>query len=777
MKKLIMAVMALARVRALAGGVIFCALALSAEPVKVVFDTDMLTDFDDVGALACLHALADAGECEILATVSCTRGNASVAAVEVINGYYGRGDLPVGAPKGDCVLGGIAGAKQKVDPKSPLDAEEGTPRHAEARHLKYRKLAADYPQWVRHLDADDAPDAKDVYRRVLSAAPDGSVVVCTVGFLTNLRNLLDSKPDAISPLDGKALVARKVKKLVSMACAYPSGKEYNSMSDWKASKAVFENWPTPVVFSDWTYGCDVFAGRAVAEMKGPRNPVKDVFAGNIPSREEIASDPAHWLRCNFGVGGRSAWDETAVLVAVRGENSLFNVHRGTYRMVGSDGADEWAPDEENGQHLRITEKTSKAEVGCIIDELICRGPRPAAERTISADEFRDRMTGAWLGQSVGVAYGCPTEFGYNGTIIPADKMPVWKPELVNETFSQDDLYVEMTFIGTMLRRGVGVSCREAGIDFANSAYRLWCANVNARNNLRNGIAAPASSHPKFHPTTDDIDYQIEADFSGILAPGLPQAAVDLGETFGRIMNYGDGLYAGQFIGALYAEAYFETDRVRLVEKALKAIPSESTYAGMVRDMLAWHAAEPKDWQVTWTNAVEKYFRAKENLGRVSYAQINVKINGAMVLLGLLYGDGDMDRTMYISTAGGFDSDCNPSSACGVLGTMIGFRKLGPRYFSKLDRTKKWEFTDFTWDELIAASDRLVRQIVVRYGGRIEKDAAGAERFVLPVAAVRPSAFFDSARPGPVPSDDRLTDAERDEIRYLPCDSGAQSVRK
>ena len=219
MKKLITAVMALARVRALAGGVIFCALALSAEPVKVVFDTDMLTDFDDVGALACLHALADAGECEILATVSCTRGNASVAAVEVINGYYGRGDLPVGAPKGDCVLGGIAGAKQKVEPKSPLDAEEGPHRHAEARHLKYRKLAADYPQWVRHLDADDAPDAKDVYRRVLSAAPDGSVVVCTVGFLTNLRNLLDSKPDAISPLDGKALVARKVKKRVSMACA------------------------------------------------------------------------------------------------------------------------------------------------------------------------------------------------------------------------------------------------------------------------------------------------------------------------------------------------------------------------------------------------------------------------------------------------------------------------------------------------------------------------------------------------------------------------------
>ena len=96
------------------------AFAATAAPVKVILDTDMLTDFDDVGALACLHALADAGECEILATVSCTRGNASVGAVQVINDYYGRANLPVGAPKGIGVLGAYAGAKEKVDPKSPL---------------------------------------------------------------------------------------------------------------------------------------------------------------------------------------------------------------------------------------------------------------------------------------------------------------------------------------------------------------------------------------------------------------------------------------------------------------------------------------------------------------------------------------------------------------------------------------------------------------------------------------------------------------------------------
>ena len=345
-------------------------LALRAEPVKVIFDTDMLTDFDDVGALACLHALADAGECEILATVSCTRGNASVGAVEIINRYYGRPDIPVGAPKGIGVLGAFAGAEAKVDPTSPLGERVGH----DGGHYKYRKLLADYPGWYRYADSDDAPDANEVYRKALAAQPDGSVVICSVGFLTNIRRLLETQPDSISPLDGMSLVAKKVKRWVAMACRYPKGKEYNSRWDAESSRIALERWPTPVVFSDWSYGFDIFAGRALAESDcSVRNPVRDVFSGNIPSRDEVRRDPAKWLLSCYGMGGRSSWDETAVLAAVRGETSYFNIAHGTYRMVGNDGTNEWAPP-EGGPHIRITEKLAKAEVGRMIDELICRPP-------------------------------------------------------------------------------------------------------------------------------------------------------------------------------------------------------------------------------------------------------------------------------------------------------------------------------------------------------------------------------------------------------------------
>ncbi|MDO5320140.1 MAG: nucleoside hydrolase [bacterium] len=344
----------------------------AAEPVRVIFDTDMITDFDDVGALACLHALADAGEAEILATVTCTRGNASVGAVQVINSYYGRGDLPVGCVKDIGIVGDHACHNgKKVDPNSPLIAPDKL--HGDGGHYKYRKLLADYPGWYTYADSDLAPDANEVYRKALASAPDKSVTICSVGFLSNLRRLLETKGDQYSPLDGKALVAQKVKVWVAMACKYPRGKEYNSMWDAESSKIAIDNWPTPIVFSDWEYGSDVFAGRAIAEMEGPRNPVKDVFAGNIPSREEVRKDPALWQRRCFGMGGRSAWDETAVLAAVRGFDAYFNVHRGRYKMIGDKGENEWVPCED-GPHIRITEKMNKDEVGRVIDGLITRPP-------------------------------------------------------------------------------------------------------------------------------------------------------------------------------------------------------------------------------------------------------------------------------------------------------------------------------------------------------------------------------------------------------------------
>ena len=318
-------------------------------PVKVIFDTDMFTDFDDAGALACLHAYADAGQCEILATISCTRGCHSVAVCEVINAFYGRPDIPVGCTK-----------------EIEISRHGLMPRHV----FRYGEAVKKYAKWVKHPISDSAPDANDVYRRVLAAQPDGSVVICSVGFLTNLRRLLETKPDAISPMDGRTLVARKVRRMVSMACRHPTGWEYNSGTDGASSKIVLDQWPTPIVYTDWNLGIDLFAGRAVADSGMKDNPIVDIFTRSLDDPAALKGKPEH----GWGKAGRAAWDETAVLIAVEGAEKYFNVERGAYRIVDDKGNDVWTPDPQ-GRDCRVTEKLPKAEVGKVIDGLMCRGPR------------------------------------------------------------------------------------------------------------------------------------------------------------------------------------------------------------------------------------------------------------------------------------------------------------------------------------------------------------------------------------------------------------------
>ncbi len=166
------------------------------------------------------------------------------------------------------------------------------------------------------------------------------------------------------------------------------------------------------------------------------------------------------------------------------------------------------------------------------------------ERRLPLKVYRAKLEAGWIGQIVGVCWGASTEFKFKGQIIPESEMPEWQPELINHAFGQDDLYVEMTFLRTLENYGLKVSPRQAGIDFANSKYPLWHANVEGRENLRRGIAPPDSGHPRFNKCCDDIDYQIEADYSGLVAPGMPSTVIQFGDTFGRMMNYGDGLYAG-----------------------------------------------------------------------------------------------------------------------------------------------------------------------------------------------------------------------------------------
>jgi len=301
-------------------------------PVKIIFDTDLGPDYDDVGAMAFLHAMADSGKAEILATVSSNKHLLVAPSIEVINRYFGRPDLPIGAPKSEGV--NLGSSQHWAD-----------------------SIVVKYPHRIKATS--DVEDAVAVYRRILNSQPDNSVTIVTVGFLTNLSNLLKSQPDSDSPLTGKELIIKKVKNLVSMAGRFPEGKEFNVYMDSTASINVFNEWPGEIIFTGFEIGWDIRTGLRLMEMNVSDSPVKDVFRISIP----LSAEDKY---------GRMSWDETAVLIGVYGTEGFFDTVRGRI-IVNPDGSNSWQ-DDQNGNHIYVKQKMSVPEMSRFIEDRMMHIP-------------------------------------------------------------------------------------------------------------------------------------------------------------------------------------------------------------------------------------------------------------------------------------------------------------------------------------------------------------------------------------------------------------------
>lgn len=301
-------------------------------PVPIILDTDIGPDYDDVGAVALLHALADKGEARPLAIMASNRNELVGPTIDVLDTYFGRPHLPIGAPKG--INAPDRGAMQKWP----------------------EMLVKKYPH---HINATaELPDAVGLYRKILAAQPDKSVTIVTVGFLTNLAGLLDTKGDAYSSLTGMELVRKKVKRLVSMAGSFPQGREYNVLVDSTASEKVFMRWPTPVIYSGFEIGRQIITGRQLTEDEKLKSPVKDVFALCMAFSEEDRN-------------GRKSWDQTAVLTAIKGTGPYFGLQKGHIVLHG--GYNEWK-DDTAGDQAYLTMKVPAEEIREVIERMMMHTP-------------------------------------------------------------------------------------------------------------------------------------------------------------------------------------------------------------------------------------------------------------------------------------------------------------------------------------------------------------------------------------------------------------------
>lgn len=299
--------------------------ATPAEPVKLIFDTDMGNDIDDALALGMIHALQSRGECELLAVTISKDNEFSAPYVDLVNTFYGRGDISIGV-----VRNGQTTDDGKYTRPVVEACDDGRPR---------------YPHSLR--SGKDAPEAVDLMRRVLARQADHSVVVVVVGFSTNLARLLESRPDAHSPLAGTELVSRKCRLLSSMAGGFAKGdkhEEYNVVTDLPAARKLFVDWPTAVLVSGFEVGLAITF---------PAISIERDF--RYVRHHPLAEGYRYYMAMPYD---RPTWDLTSVLAAVRPDRGYFGFSEAGRVSLDEKGRTTHTPSAA-GRHRYLTVDSSQ----------------------------------------------------------------------------------------------------------------------------------------------------------------------------------------------------------------------------------------------------------------------------------------------------------------------------------------------------------------------------------------------------------------------------------
>ena len=299
---------------------IFSAVAL-ADPVKIIYDTDMGNDVDDALALAMLHSLENRGESELLA-VTATKDHDEVAPyLDAINTFYGRGSIPIGitdsgVTPADSRFTGVTLERKGDEYLYPHDLNMGEP----------------------------VPSAVQVLRESLAGQPDNSVVIVQVGFSTNLAELLQTDGDNFSGLSGMELVEQKVKHISIMAGTFApidgeTHLEYNIVQDIPSAQYLAENWPTPIYWSGFEVGLEIRYPAVSIENDFnylDRHPIPESYQAYIPTPHE-----------------RPTWDLTSILWAIREDRNYFGMSDAGTVTVLEDGETIFESDSD-GNHYYLT---------------------------------------------------------------------------------------------------------------------------------------------------------------------------------------------------------------------------------------------------------------------------------------------------------------------------------------------------------------------------------------------------------------------------------------
>jgi hypothetical protein len=347
--------------------------------------------------------------------------------------------------------------------------------------------------------------------------------------------------------------------------------------------------------------------------------------------------------------------------------------------------------------------------------------------SLTTEQLKDKIKGGWAGQTIGVVYGAPVEFKYQGSIIDEYQVIPWDEHYVKYWWDKkpglfDDIYTDLNFVNVFEKYGINANMDTIASYWANTAYHLAHANQASRYNILRGLKPPQTGHWLNNPHADDLDFQIESDFIGLMAPGMLNKATEIADRVGHIMNSGDGWYGGVYMASMYSMAFVTNDVNRIVSEALKTIPAGTQFHSCIADVVKWHSQYPGDWKATWFE-LEKKWNKDVGCPKGVYLSFNIdaKINSAYTTIGLLYGQGNYTKSVDIATRCGQDADCNAASVGGILGVMTGYSGLPDFWLKPLQEIEALNFegTEMSLAKAYELSYKHALEVLESEGGQIK----------------------------------------------------------
>jgi len=308
-------------------------------------------------------------------------------------------------------------------------------------------------------------------------------------------------------------------------------------------------------------------------------------------------------------------------------------------------------------------------------------PAQSGAQTIerSRDQLHDRIRGGWTGMLIGGIEGLAHEFRYINK--PRASLPYY-PLLPNGARTDDDNDFEWTHLYFMHKEGtIKIPYpRLFEIWKANMNSGIWCANLEARKLMDQGVQPPQTSDPKLNPFAPyNLAGQFAVESYGMIAPGMPQTAADIGMHYARVAVSGEPLQATQYWTTLLSLATVSDRPIEeLLKESLAAIDPASAQGEAVNDAFQQFRAHPDDWKAARRYFHDKWWFSHDAEVRMRPGKWNdnsTPLNGGVVVLALLYGKGDFYKTGQYAMALGYDADCNAATACAVVGARVGFSSI------------------------------------------------------------------------------------------------------